>query len=386
MPGPSLPDTQALYDRAPCGLLVADAGGRMLQANQTLCRWLGYAPEELVGRRLQDLFNMGGRLFYYTHLAPLLRMQRSVAEVSLQVLHKDGHGLPVLANLEMLEAPGGELLHAAFFVARDREKYEQELLRERRRAEALAAERAAAQRELELAQEETLRARAAAEDRALFAEQMMGIVSHDLRNPLSTILLSTAVLAHAAGNPQQQKVVTRISKAAERATRLIGDLLDFTQARLGRGLAVNPQPIDLHATVSAAVTELSAAFPQRQVRHEAQGEGRCEADADRLTQLLGNLVGNAMAYGAPDAPVVVKSRTAPGEWEVSVHNEGEPIPLEVVPRLFEPMVRGKQEASAGGVGLGLFIVNEIARAHGGRMKVESSREAGTTFRAVFGRG
>lgn len=380
-----LPAADALYDGAPCGLLVVDARGHILKANRTLCDWLGRETAEMPQLRMQDLLDMGARIFYQTHLQPLLRMQGSVAEVKLQVRHKDGRTLPMMLNLQRLDTPGGPVLHAAFFMAQDRHKYERELLLERRRAEGLAAERAAAQRDLEHAQEETSRARAAAEDRALFAEQMMGIVSHDLRNPLSTILLSTTVLAHGAGSPQQKKVVTRISNAAERATRLIGDLLDFTQARLGRGLAVNPRPIDLHATVANAVAELAAAFPQRALRHEAQGEGACEADADRLTQLIGNLVGNAIAYGAPDAPVLVRSCTAPGEWSLSVHNEGEPIAPHLVPKLFEPMVRGEQAPGAGGVGLGLFIVNEIARAHGGRMEVASSREAGTTFRAVFPR-
>lgn len=379
-----LPSADALYDSAPCGLLLADARGHILKANRTLCDWLGRQPGEMPQLRVQDLLDMGARIFYQTHLQPLLRMQDSVAEVKLQVRHKDGATLPMMLNLQRLDTPDGPLLHVAFFIARDRHKYERELLLERQRAEVLAAERAAAQRELERAQEETSRARAAAEDRALFAEQMMGIVSHDLRNPLSTILLSTALLAQGAGTAQQQKVVRRIGSAAERATRLIGDLLDFTQARLGSGLAVHPQPIDLHATVSTAVAELAAAFPQRQLLHEAQGEGRCEADADRLTQLIGNLVGNAMAYGAPDAPVVVRSRTAPGEWELSVHNQGDPIPPDLVPTLFEPMVRGQQESS-GGVGLGLFIVSEIARAHGGRMEVHSTAQEGTTFRAVFPR-
>ncbi len=154
---------------------------------------------------------------------------------------------------------------------------------------------------------EPVRLREAAEVRAVFAEQMMGIVSHDLRNPLAAIRMSLMLLERAPLEPRHRLAVGRIGRSLDRAHRLIGDLLDFTSARIGAGIAVRKAPIDLHAVVAEAVGELRLAFDGRALVHQAVGEGACEADADRLAQLLGNLVANAMTYGAADGTVSVVS-------------------------------------------------------------------------------
>ena len=260
----------------------------------------------------------------------------------------------------------------AAFVARDRDKYERKLLESRRRLEIVLAE--------------ATRMEAEAKDRAIFAEQMMGIVSHDLRNPLSTIQMSAAVLARGDATPNQQRVVGRIARATERAGRLIGDLLDFTQARLGTGISVSRKPIDLHAVIAEAVDELAQAYAGRALRHVREGEGKCDADADRLAQLVGNLVSNAMTYGMPEAAVTVSSSVGAATFTVAVHNEGVPIPPEMIPALFTPMTRGLGDTGlARSVGLGLFIVSQIAKAHGGRVSARSGPETGTVFEAVFPR-
>lgn len=368
-----LPGMEELYEAAPCGLLVADARGYLLRVNATLCRWLGYRQDELLGRvRFADLLTMGGRIFHQTHLAPLLRMQGSVAEVKLELRRKEGEPLPVMLNMTERGWHGQVLLTAAVFVAEDRNKYERELLLQRKRAEELAAKHAKVQEEL-------ARRELEAKDRALFAEQMMGIVSHDLRNPLSVIHLSAALLERLPLAPQQQEVVKRVGRAGNRAQRLISDLLDFTQARLGKGLGVRPAHVDLHEVVREAVAELAAAFPEHVIRHVPEGEGRWWADADRLTQAVGNLVANAVAYGAAGEPIVVRSCRRMQQFEVSVHNQGSPIPPQLQPRLFDAMVRGSQGAASRSVGLGLYIVREIARAHGGEVQLRSSEREGTCF-------
>jgi phosphoserine phosphatase RsbU/P len=372
-----VPSVEALYDNAPCGLLVARGSGQIVRINGTLCRWLGYEKRELIEvKRLQDLLNMGGRIFHQTHLAPLLRMQGSVAEVKLELRHKDGHMLPMMVNVAERQR-GGELLQeAAFFIAEDRHRYERELLLQRKRAEELAERHAQAQKELAQAQTRL-------EDRALFAEQMVGIVSHDLRNPLSAIRMATMVLERGDLSAQQRTVLGRINNSTGRAQRLIEDLLDFTQARLGRGLRMNPLPIDLHAVVSENVAELATSFPERQIRHVAQGSGGCNADADRIAQLLGNLVGNAASYGTPGEPITVTSELDGDSCTVRVHNHGDPIEPTLLPVLFEPMIRGVDSSRGGGVGLGLYIVAQIARAHGGRVDATSNAAEGTTFTVWF---
>ncbi len=140
---------EALYEDAPCGLLVTTTSGLISRVNRTFCRWLGWAPEELVGkRRLQDLLTMGGRIFHQTHWAPLLAIQGSVSEVKLELTHRDGRRLPAVWNARLVQH-GGESVHeVAVFIAEDRHRYEQELLRARKTAEELLAQEQAAQQAL----------------------------------------------------------------------------------------------------------------------------------------------------------------------------------------------------------------------------------------------
>lgn len=228
--------------------------------------------------------------------------------------------------------------------------------------------------------------RAAAEDRALFAEQMVGIVSHDLRNPLATIRTATDVLKMIGVPERYESLFGNLERATGRALRLVSELLDFTRARLGRGLSVEPRPIDLHATVATQVAELALAHPEARIEHDIAGDGDCVADPDRLAQLVGNLVSNALAYGRRDAPVRVSTATSGARCIISVRNEGTPIPEALVATLFRPMVRGTDEgADVRSVGLGLYIVAEVARAHGGDVRLASSTDAGTEFVASFPR-
>lgn len=365
----SLPaEAQAALDAAPCGLLRTDGNGAILHANRTLCDWLGFTREELCRRRLPDLLTMGGRIFHQTHWVPLLQMQGSVAEVKLDLVTRAGDTVPAVLNARRHAVDGQPLDDVAIFVARDRDKYERELVLSRKRLEETVAEARALQE--------------AARDRAAVAEQMMGIVSHDLRNPLQTISMGTQLLRRGELSPRQLTTLDRIARATDRSHRLIADLLDFTQARLGTGLSVNPRPLALHQVVGEVVDELAQAYEGRTLRHQASGQGECTGDPDRIAQLVGNLVANAMAYGDPQAPVTVRSELAQGAFSVGVHNAGSPIPPDAQATLFTPMVRGAAEGSAArSVGLGLFIVSEIAKAHGGSVTVSSSKDAGTAFTA-----
>lgn len=227
---------------------------------------------------------------------------------------------------------------------------------------------------------------AASEDRALFAEQLIGIVSHDLRNPLSAIKMAAELLGRREMDAKQAQILGHITHSAERAQRLVADLLDFTLTQVGRGIAVLPKPVDLHELVADCLDELSLAFPGHELTHLRYGQGDFTADSDRLYQLIGNLVANAVAYGAADSGVTVSSRFEDQAIILTVHNLGTPIPLELLKDLFEPMIRGSHDnAELRSVGLGLFIVREIARAHYGEVAVASSLTSGTTFTATFPR-
>jgi sigma-B regulation protein RsbU (phosphoserine phosphatase) len=347
------PDIAALYEHAACGLLLTRPDGSILRANATFTNWIGYQENELVGiRKFQELLNIGGRIFHQTHWAPLLRMQGSISEVKLDVVTKDGKKIPMMLNA-ISRNHGGESFHEiAAFVAEDRNKYEKEILNARNRAEELLK----------------------------LAEQMMGIVSHDLRNPLNTILLCAKVLEREKLTEPQTRTVARIGRAGDRAGRLIADMLDFTMIRLGSGLKIAKKPTELQAFISSSMEELSAAFPGLALKHDVPQNGVLNFDADRVFQIIGNLVANAEVYGAANSAVTVTADILPGKLKLSVHNTGVPIPAEILPTLFAPMVRGTSEVSdRKSVGLGLFIVREIAEAHGGQVSVESTAETGTTF-------
>ena len=219
------------------------------------------------------------------------------------------------------------------------------------------------------------------ERRAVIAEQLVGIVSHDLRTPLQVISLGANLLALNQLDTAAARTVGRISAAATRAGGLISDLLDFTQARLGSGLRVVPSELNLHVVVADVIEELRVTAPGRMIEHRRQGSGAGTADPDRTWQLVTNLATNALKYGDPATPVVITSLTTATELVIEVHNQGTPIPADLRPHIFEPLRRGEQQVALGSrsVGLGLYIVHQIALAHGGRVAVTSSAEAGTTF-------
>ncbi|WNG36734.1 PAS domain-containing protein [Archangium violaceum] len=216
--------------------------------------------------------------------------------------------------------------------------------------------------------------------RADFAQQIVGIVSHDLRTPLNAILLSTTYLLRRELDEKTTKAVVRIHSIAERATRMIRDLLDFTQARLG-SIPIERRRVSLHALAHQTVEEVRLAHPDRAVELHFDGDGWGQWDGDRLAQVLTNLLCNALAYSPPDTPVQVEVRGGSGDPVLSIHNMGEPISPELRSRLFEPMQRGfsSQDRSSRSIGLGLFIVKHVVMAHGGHVDVESSKEEGTTF-------
>jgi sigma-B regulation protein RsbU (phosphoserine phosphatase) len=374
-----VPDAEALYQQAPCALLLTNDKGLILKVNQIFCRWLGYTPDQLVGlRKLQELLTVGGRIFYQTHWMPLLVMQRSIAEVKLDFLTAEGKVLPMVLNAGRREHEGHVFDEISAFIVAERIRFEQELLQAKRQAEDALQRHVVLEREVN-------RQRELAVDRALFAEQMIGIVSHDLRNPLQVVSMAAQYLRSLDMSDRQHTMLSHITDATARSQRLINDLLDFTQARIGQGLAVSRAPVQLERTIANAVESLRLVYPRREIVFSASDQALfCQADADRLTQLLGNLVSNAMTYGDGISPVSVRAAAAQGTVEIAVHNLGDPIDEAQLGSIFSPMTRGSEIGrEVRSVGLGLFIVSEIAKAHGGVVEVVSSAEAGTTFTVRF---
>jgi signal transduction histidine kinase len=220
---------------------------------------------------------------------------------------------------------------------------------------------------------------------AEFRERFLGVVSHDLRNPLHAILISANALLRAEDIPEPRlKPIRRVITSAERMGRMIADLLDFTRGRLGKGIPVQRRPVALRELARQVVEELEAIHPGRGLRLEVEGALQGEWDGDRLAQVLGNLGKNALDYSPADTPVRFTLRDEGEGVRMEVHNEGPPIAEAQRASIFEPFQRFAQEEgssrSTSGLGLGLFIVQQIVRAHEGTIEVRSSAQEGTTFR------
>ncbi|WPB82533.1 ATP-binding protein [Archangium violaceum] len=215
-----------------------------------------------------------------------------------------------------------------------------------------------------------------------FRERFLGIVSHDLRNPLNAIRLSADALLHSeyvVG--KQSKSVHRILSSAERMGRMITDLLDFTRGRLGGGIPIHRQSSNLRILCRHVLDELEAGHPGRKLRLRASGNFLGEWDSDRLAQVMGNLGKNALDYSLEDTPVDFMLRDEGDTVCLAVHNGGTPIPADQLPYIFDPFRQATtgRGTPASGLGLGLFIVQQIVHAHGGTVTVSSTEADGTTF-------
>ena len=216
--------------------------------------------------------------------------------------------------------------------------------------------------------------------RSEYEQRLIGIVSHDLRNPFNVIGLGTSALMEEELPPSAQRVVTRMARAADRATRLINDLLTFARARIGSSIPVNPKPANLREIVEHVVDEFHAAAPGRTIRIGYAGDETGSWDADRLAQVISNLVGNALQHGAPGSPIVVESRIVGDHATLVVSNDGPGIPAHELASLFEPYRRGTTAGSGhGSAGLGLYIAREVIAAHGGTIEVDSKPHGTTRF-------
>jgi sigma-B regulation protein RsbU (phosphoserine phosphatase) len=219
-----------------------------------------------------------------------------------------------------------------------------------------------------------------------FRERLMGIVSHDLRSPLHAITLAAETLLRRESLSESVLVrVRRIVQSGDRMSRMITDLLDFTRARMGGGIPPQRRPGELVEWVRTTLEEFDMTHPGRIVFSHGQGPYTGEWDLDRLAQVISNLVGNALKHGAENTPVAVDLREEGQEIVLVVTNQGTPIPESLLPHVFDPF-RRSADSSRQGLGLGLYIAQQIVLAHGGSITASSSSVAGTTFSVRLPRG
>jgi signal transduction histidine kinase len=209
----------------------------------------------------------------------------------------------------------------------------------------------------------------------------LGVLSHELRTPLSTIVASGQLLQmQLKSNPPLLGASERALRGARRIESLLDSLLDYVRSGLGEGMRISLERVDLGALCARIVAEVSALYPDREVRLETSGDVDCDCDEQRIGQAVSNLLTNAYKYGDRGRPIEVAVATIEQDLSVQVKNFGPAIPPETLESFFQPLVRGASVDKQGvNLGLGLYIVREIASAHGGSATVVSNDELGTTF-------
>ena len=218
-----------------------------------------------------------------------------------------------------------------------------------------------------------------------FEKWILAIVSHDIRNPLGNMLMAAHAMQHLTepGNPVRKNADV-VMRGVKRIEHIVGDLLDLSREREGKGITIAPKPADLGAMCREIIAELESVARGREIRFDCDADGHGAWDEQRVMQAISNLASNALKHGTPGAPVSVRLTGDERQVAVEIRNEGV-IPEEVLPRIFEPFRSGRHHGSRGeGLGLGLFIANAIARAHGGALEVDSHGSE-TLFRLVLPR-
>jgi signal transduction histidine kinase len=215
---------------------------------------------------------------------------------------------------------------------------------------------------------------------AKYRDRFLGMLGHDLRNPLNSISLGAASLSEAARLTDAQRVtILRILSSVRRLDRMVSDILDFARGRLGSPMPLFLSATDLEALLREVADEVQSANPGFTVELKAQPELTGEWDSDRLKQAVSNLLLNAIQHGG-GKQIELSARGAGDRVILEVHNDGPPIPQELLGAIFDPLIHGKSSGqNRSGLGLGLFIVNEIVSAHRGTVDVISTAADGTTF-------
>ena len=358
----SSPPSQIL-DNAPCGLLTHGSQGAIIETNIRLKIWLGMSASELDGLRMIHLFSKASRIVYETSIEPLLSLQGHVDGASLDLVAKDGAKVPVLLSAETSGSGDDRTTTIIFLLADARRAFERDLAKARAEAE---SQLSAAQREGEL------------------REQFVAILGHDLLNPLASISSGVRMLSREPLSNKSTEVIRLTQGSVHRMSLLITNILDFARNRLGGGIQLNlSDDAELELEIRQVVEEVRSSQPDREICLDISKHIGINCDVPRIGQLLSNLLGNAITYGDPMRPIYVDlSITDESRFQLSVRNSGAPIPLSSMKRLFDPFVRSTNHSDRKGLGLGLYVASEIAKAHNGRLDVISDDE-NTTFTFSF---
>jgi PAS domain S-box-containing protein len=352
----------SLLDTAPCGFVSFRDDGTMLEVNATLAEHLGYTRVELEGWHIEKILFPGARIFYQTHVFPMLKMHGRVEEIYLALRTRDSRDMPMLMNAIRRERGGLMVSDSVFVRMIQRNEYEAQLLQARRIAEQANAAKAS----------------------------FLSMMSHDLRTPLTAIsgyadLLAAGVLrtdTPASENDEQRFSIDRIRDAARELMGMINDILSFAQLESGH-VEVRPVPVPVRAAIARAEALIRLRLEEAELTFTFEP---CDevvlADPDRLQQILLNLLTNAIKFTGRGGRVTVSCSRTRDRLAIHVRDSGVGIPPNDLQRIFEPFVqldRQTAKDTSRGVGLGLAISRDLARAMNGELTAESAPGEGSVF-------
>lgn len=347
---------RTLFEVSVYGVITIEEDGTIETANPAAERIFGYPTKELVGRNISALMPEPYHSQHDSYLKNYRRTgERRIIGIGREVVgrRKDGSQFPM--DLAVSEFRVGGKRYFKGLVNDITERKELERARESAIADLTQALR----------------------DNEMFA----AVLAHDLRNPLGAMINATQLVLYRDEGEEDPVLVPlrRALSSGQRMTRLIEQLLDFTRVRRGGGIELNLHEADLANICGQVLKELELAYPDWKLHVESLGDLGGAWDGDRLLQVFSNLMSNAGEHGTPGTDILVRlDGTAPDYVSIEVHNSGA-IPQTLIPDIFSPFRGARQRGSRDGLGLGLFITNEIVRTHGGTVDVASSEAAGTTF-------
>ena len=346
-----------LLNTAPCGFLSFTDEGRIILVNATLVDLLGYEPGELPGRQIDSLLPVASRIFYQTHLFPLLKLHDRVEEVYFSLRSRNGTEIPVLVNASRRERGGVIVNECVLMHMRQRNRYEDEILQAKR----------------------------AAEEATLAKDEFLAVVSHELRTPLTAILGWARMLQTGQLDERMSvRALDAIERNAESQNQLIGDLLDFSRIISGK-IRLDVGRVDLSPVVEAALDVVSPAADAKGIRLQSVLDpkaGSVSGDPERLQQVMWNLLSNSVKFTPKGGSVQVRLARVDSSVEITVSDTGQGIEAEFLPYVFD---RFRQADSATtrrqtGLGLGMAITKHLVELHGGSIRAESPGAGqGATF-------
>jgi PAS domain S-box-containing protein len=360
---PLVEDAEDLYENAPCGYVSSLPDGTIVRVNGTFLAWTGYSRGDLLqSMRLQELLAPGGRIYWETHYAPLLRMQGRVGEIAAEIVRADGTRLPVLLSSVLRAGTEGRpaLMRTMIFDARQRKEYERELLRARSAAEAA--------------------------DRA--KSDFISVISHEIRTPLNAIVGVAHLLGMTELGDSQKKYVRTLRSASDSLLALINDILDFSKIAAGK-VKVEERPFDLRQLVHGIIVGMQVKVDEKglalQLRFDPEVPSRVAGDPVKIGQVLTNLLGNAVKFTERGAVTLVIDLVARSGDELrlrfEVRDTGIGIPADRLPHIFEDFTQASYDIGMkyGGSGLGLAICRKLVELHGGTIDVTSEPGRGSSF-------